>query len=457
MNLNRRDMLKSTLACASVVASPLLVGAKALGLDGETSANERVRVGVIGLGGRGTYIATTLKQAKDCEIVAVSDIFKERVDSYLKNHSELKGYEDFRKMIEEQKLDGVCCETATHQRAWVAINAMLTGANVYIEKPMALCVKEGRAMVEAARKLKKVAQVGSQQRSLPLCRWACEQIANGAIGKVKTVIVPNFVGPNEIPDDPKYNLDPKDCEPWWDVWTNQAKLRARLPEIQYGWSNWSDYDAGGQCFGVSGWGTHSFDQMQMAIGTSLTGPTQIILEEPCTIQDSGKFTNRPYSEEETGAEYYHMAKVVGPRGKMKMLFPNGVEARFELDGDRGPGLGCIVVGERGKLEINRHKIASNPKELAASLPDDARNTRDETVYHLENWIQAIKGEATCNAEIEIGQRSTTICELVNIIRKTAPVGKVIYWNSEKEEFENLPEGNALLTRTRREGWELPEV
>lgn len=458
MKLSRRTLLKSALAASPLVASPMLIASRALGLDGETAPSEKVRVGVIGLGGRGTYIATVLQQAKDAQLVAVSDIFKPRVNSYLKDRSDwLKGYDDFRKMIETEKLDGVCCETATHQRAWVAINAMISGANVYIEKPMALTIQEGRAMVEAARKLDKVTQVGTQQRSLPLCRWACEQIANGAIGKVKTVIVPNFVGPNVVPDDPKYNLDPKDCEPWWDIWTNQAKLRACLPEIQYGWSNWGDYDAGGQCFGVSGWGTHSFDQMQMAIGTSLTGPVQIILEEPCTIQDSGKFTNRPYSEDETGAEYYHMAKVVGPRGKIKALFPNGVEARFELDGDRGPGLGCIVVGEKGKLEINRHKIASNPKELAASLPDEARNTRDETVYHLENWIECIKTKKKCNADIEIGQRSTTICELVNIVRATAPVGEVVYWNPEKEQFDNLDAGNALLSRPRREGWELPKV
>ncbi len=453
MQFTRRNLLKSAL-----VASPMLVAARALGLDGETAPSEKVRVGVIGLGGRGTYIATILQQTKDAQLVAVCDIFKQRVDNYLKNRSDwLKGYDDFRKMIETEKLDGVCCETATHQRAWVAINAMISGANVYIEKPMALTIQEGRAMVEAARKLDKVTQVGTQQRSLPLCRWACDQIANGAIGKVKTVIVPNFVGPNVIPNDPKYNLDPKDCEPWWDVWTNQAKLRACLPEIQYGWSNWADYDAGGQCFGVSGWGTHSFDQMQMAIGTSLTGPVRIILEEPCTIQDSGKFTNRPYSEDETGAEYYHMAKVVGPRGKIRALFPNGVEARFELDGDRGPGLGCIVVGEKGKLEINRHKIASNPKELAASLPEEARNTRDETVYHLENWVECIKTKKKCNADVEIGQRSTTICELVNIVRATAPVGKVINWHPETEKFENLAEGNALLSRPRREGWELPKV
>lgn len=454
MKINRRTLLKSAL-----VASPMLLASRVLGLDGETAPSEKVRIGVIGLGGRGTYIATTVQGAKDCELVAVCDIFKPRLESYMKKRADwLKPYDDFRTMIETEKLDGVCCETATHQRAWVAINAMLCGANAYIEKPMALTIKEGRAIAEAAKKLEKVTQVGTQQRSLPLCRWACEQVANGAIGKVKTVLVPNFVGPNVFPDDdPQYTLDSKDCEPWWNTWTNQAKLRKCVREIQFGWDNWSDYDAGGMCFGVSGWGTHSFDQMQMAIGTSFTGPSQIILEEESSIQDSGKFKTRPYSEDDTGAAYYSMAKVRGPRGKIKMLFPNGVEARFELDGDRGPGLGCIVIGDKGKLEINRHKIASNPKELAASLPEEAKNKRDETVYHLENWAECIKTKKKCNADVEIGQRSTTICELVNIVRATAQVGEVIYWNTEKEEFDNLPEGNKLLSRKRREGWELPEV
>lgn len=454
MKIDRRTLLK-----AAVVASPMLVASRVLGLDGETAPSEKVRIGVIGLGGRGTYIANVVQQAKDCELVAVSDIFQPRLDAYVKDRADwLKPYDDFRKMIETEKLDGVCCETATHQRAWVAINAMLCGANVYIEKPMALTIKEGRAMAEAAKKLKKVTQVGTQQRSLPLTKWACEQIANGVIGKVKTVEVPNFVGPNVFPDDdPQYFLDPKDCEPWWNVWTNQSKLRKCCPEVQYNWSNWGDYDAGGLCFGVSGWGTHSFDQMQMAIGTSLMGPEQIILDEPCTIQDSGRFTNRPYSEDDTGVDYYHMAKVTGPRGKVRMLFPNGVEARFILDGDRGPGLGCIVTGDKGKIEINRHKLSSNPKEIVASMPDEARNTRDETVYHIENWAECIKTGKKCNADVEIGQRSTTICELINIVRATAPVGEVVYWDGEKEEFKNLPEGNKKLSRARREGWELPKV
>ena len=149
MKIDRRTLLKSAL-----VASPMLVASHVLGLDGETALSEKVRFGVVGLGGRGTYISTIVHQAKDCQLVAVSDIFKPRLDSYLKDRSDwLKPYDDFRKMIETEKLDAVCCETATHQRAWVAIHAMLLGANVYIEKPMALTIKEGRAIADAAKKL----------------------------------------------------------------------------------------------------------------------------------------------------------------------------------------------------------------------------------------------------------------------------------------------------------------
>ncbi|MBQ2822858.1 MAG: Gfo/Idh/MocA family oxidoreductase [Thermoguttaceae bacterium] len=454
MNITRRNLLKGTLA-----AAPFVIAPHVLGQNGAVPPSETVRLGVIGLGGRANYLFNrTFAQARGCQIVSVCDIFEERLNKFQQKHPEkYTAYADFRTMIEKEKLDGVFVETATHQRVWIAIHAMLCGAHIYVEKPMALTIQEGRALADAARKLRKVTQVGTQQRSLPLCRWACQQIAEGAIGKVHTVQVPNFVGPAQFPNDPKYAMDPKDCPEWWNIWTNQAQLRAITPTVQFGWSRWADYDAGGLCFGVSGWGTHSFDQMQMAIGTSLTGPTKILLEEPCTIQDSGKYPNRAYGEDETGAAYYGMARVTGPRAKMKMTYANGIEVRFELDGDRGPGLGCIVTGDKGKIEINRHKIASNPKSLAASLPEECRNTRDETVYHVENWVECIKSGEKCTADVEIGQRSTTICNLINIVRETAPVGKEVHWDPEKEQFTDLPEANALLARPRREGWELPNV
>ncbi|MGL4595451.1 MAG: Gfo/Idh/MocA family protein [Thermoguttaceae bacterium] len=456
---SRRHFLKSGVIA---VASPLLIPRHVLGNVNQPGANDTVKVAIIGLGGRATGIyPSDVKPAAGLKVVGVSDLFPPRITSFMQRYGDdfkpEQAYSDFRKMIEMEKPDGVMAVTTTHQRAWTAAIAMEMGAHLYIEKPMCLTIEEGRYLVNMAKKHNRVTQVGTQQRSLPLCKWACQQIKDGAIGKVKLVVAPNFVGPNQWTDKPGQPFPAGMTDEIWDMWTNQAVLRPYHPDLQWGWSNWWDYDAGGLCFGVSGWGTHSYDQVNMALGMNETGPVEILLEEPCTVQDSGKFVTRKPTDDETGVDYYGMAKVKGPRAKMTMWFSDGVELRLHLDGDRGPGLGCIVTGENGKMEINRHKVTSNPKELAASIPDDAKNRRSETVYHVENWIDCIKSGERCNADIEFGQRSTTLCELVNIVRATAPVGEKIGWDPVAERFTNNDKGNAMLSRPRRKGYELPAV
>ncbi len=129
--------------------------------------------------------------------------------------------------------------------------------------------------------------------------------------------------------------------------------------------------------------------------------------------------------------------------------------RLELDGDWGPGLGCIFVGENGKIEVNRDKVASNPKELLQSADNPGHLQVPENQPHIENWVQCIKTRGTCNADIEYGQRSSTVCYLVNIVREVGRVGHPLKWNPAAERFTNCDEGNALLSRPRRNGYELP--
>ena len=405
-----------------------------------------------------------VKPVAGLKLVGVCDFWTVRLKSFLEKYPDdikpEQAYTDFRKMIETEKPDGVMAMTATHQRAWVAGIAMQMGCHLYIEKPMCLTIEEGRFLVNCARKYNRVTQVGTQQRSLPLCQWACKQVQDGVLGKVKIVEAPNFVGPNQWEDKPAQPYPEGMNAESWDMWTNQAVYRPYHFELFRRWDNWWDYDAGGKTFGVSGWGTHSYDQVNMALGTNETGPVEILLEEACEIRDSGKFENRTIEEDETGTPYYGMAKTTkGPRAKMTMWFADGVELRLHLDGDRGPGLGCIVQGEKGKLEINRHKLASNPKELVASMPEEFQNPTPnlETLPHVENWINCIKTGKKCNADIEYGQRSTTMCELVNIVRATAPVGQKIGWDPVKERFTNNDKGNEMLSRPRRKGYELPEL
>jgi len=460
------------LATASVAAaSPFIIPRSVLAQNGSPGANDTVKVALIGLGGRcmGIY-PNEIKPVAGLKLVGVCDfwgqrtrIFKERYPDDLKPS---QAYSDFRKMIETEKPDGVFAMSTTHQRAWISGIAMQMGCDVYIEKPMCLTVEEGRYLVNSARKYKRVTQVGTQQRSLPLCKWACKQVQDGVLGNVKIVEAPNFVGPNLWATPPTHQPYPEGMnDESWDMWTNQAIFRPYHFELFRRWDNWWDYDAGGKTFGVSGWGTHSYDQVNMALGTNETGPVEILLEEPCEVRDSGKFENRTPDEDETGTHYYGMARTTkGPRAKMTMWFANGIELRLHLDGDRGPGLGCIVRGEKGNLEINRHKLSSNPREIVAGMPEELletnrthRSARPETIYHVEDWIDCIRTRKKCTADVEYGQRSTTMCELVNIVRATAPVGKKIGWDPETERFTNNGAGNAMLSRPRRKGYELPEL
>jgi hypothetical protein len=140
-----------------------------------------------------------------------------------------------------------------------------------------------------------------------------------------------------------------------------------------------------------------------------------------------------------------------------MRFAGGTELRLHLDGDRGPGLGAIFAGENGKIEINRNKVASNPKEIVRAADNPGPNQRPETSYHIENWIECIKTRQRCTADIEIGQRATTLCYLVNIVRDVGRVGEVLHWDPVAERFTNCDEGNALLSRPRRKGYELPDL
>jgi hypothetical protein len=211
-------------------------------------------------------------------------------------------------------------------------------------------------------------------------------------------------------------------------------------------------------FGVTGWGAHSYDQVQRALGTDETGPVEVWLEEPLAVTGTGKFAGASVGEDPTDAQYYKMAKkVTGPRAKVSMRFANGTELKLHLDGDKGPGLGAIFIGDKGKLEINRNKLASNPKELIQSPDNPGPNQKPETQYHIENWVQCLKTRGRCTADIEYGQRSSTLCYLVNIVRDIGRVGEKLQWDPAAERFPHCDEANQLLSRPRRQGYELPPI
>ena len=269
--LDRRDFLRTSAATAAGISLPYLIPA---GVLGQTGPNEKVNIGIIGLGGRAQDIARACFAVPQVRVAAVCDCFEPycgRFVAAVGKDRNWKTYVHFRKMIESEKLDGVMVETTTHARAWIAMQAMQAGMDAYIEKPMCLTIAEGRTMVNAARKYNRVTQVGTQQRSMPINNWASDLVKTGALGKVLTVIAPNFVGPDKWTDQPAQPMPKGGSANWWDIWTNQAVVRPYRTNIQHGWDRWWDYDGGGRCFGVTGWGTHSYDQIDRAWARTTRG------------------------------------------------------------------------------------------------------------------------------------------------------------------------------------------
>ncbi len=451
--MNRRDFLKST-----AVVAPMILSRKTLGMT-TPGPNDRVRIGLIGLGGRCNGLARDVLRMEGVEIVAACDCFQPRLDSAMSSLGNEHGwtpYLDFREMMDKEQLDGVMAVTTTHARAYVACHAMAAGLDVYIEKPMSLTIAEGREMVNIARKYDRVTQVGSQQRSIPLNTWASDLVKNGALGKVHTVLAPNFMGPAYWTSNEEQEMPEGSNDGWWDIWTNQAVMRPYHQSLHRGWGLWWDYDGGGQSFGVTGWGTHSYDQINRGLGTDDTGPVEITLDEALETRPSGTFEEREFGPEETGAPYYRMVwGSSGPRAAVRMRYENGTELHLTEDADRAPGLGCIFVGEKGRIEINRDAISSDVPELIQGEDHPGNLSLPENQPHIQNWIDCIRSRERCNADIEIGQRGTTLCYLVNIVREIGRVGETLHWDPVAERFTDCDEANLLLSRPRRAGFELP--
>jgi predicted dehydrogenase len=331
-------------------------------------------------------------------------------------------YQDYRRMFEKEKLDAVFVETTTHARVLVAIHALQAGLDVYAEKPLTLTVAEGRTLVRAVRKYKRVLTTGTQQRSMPRNIYASKLVREGAIGKIRSVIACNFTGPARWTPKPEQPM-PEGLD--WDQWCNQTELRPYHKQLQTQWALWWDYDGGGQSWGVSGWGTHALDQVQCALGTDTTGPVEIWPEES------------------------------GPECKVTLRYASGTLLKLEepIKKDHSQ-LGAIFIGDKGKIQILRGTYIPEPEDLLKGAPGPTPEGPGEDRYHIENFLECIRTRKRPNADVEIGHRSTTVCHLINICRE---VGRKLRWDPKAEKFLGDDEANRLLSRPRRKGYELPAV
>jgi predicted dehydrogenase len=411
----RRTFLKQLSATSALL--PFVPG-RLLAREGQPGANGEIRIGVIGTGGRSRQLMEQLPAPG--KIVAIADCYQQRLTDTLNQFkAEWPTYADYREMFDREHLDGVIVGTPDHARTLPCIRAVQAGLDVYAEKPLTAYIQEGRLLVDAVRKHNRIFQVGTQQRTMEINRFCCELVRDGGIGKVKVVQGVAYTGPR--PYDANLPEEPVPTGDNWDVWCGPTPLRPFNNQLQFGWMQWRDY-SGGE---MTNWGAHGVDQIQWALGTSHTGPTEIWPETP------------------------------GPNGKVSMKYADGTLVRFELEGT--PMGGGIFVGSDCKMEINRNLYRTNPPDFIADPPEPAVADKWEgpgwiARPHLQNWLDCMASRELPNADVEIGHRSVSVCHLLNIARE---LGRKLEWDPDAEQFVGDEEANALVARPRRAGYELP--
>lgn len=422
-NLSRRRFLKrSAVAVAAAAATPLFLPSGVLAADGKPGANDRINIGVIGTGNRARMLMDQLPTTG--RIVALCDCYIKRMDETMAlKKQQWPCYQDYRKMIEKEHLDAVIVATTDHGRPLPCILACQAGLDIYAEKPLSVTIEEGKAMVKAARHYKRVFQVGSQQRTMEMNRYACNLVRTGGIGAIKEVVAENYPGPSLIKGLEEQSIPQGDD---WNAWCGPTELLPFNEQLQFGWMRWRPY-SGGE---MTNWGAHGVDQIQSALGMDGTGPVELW---PVTS---------------------------GPNGNVSMKYANGVTVKFESkDPTQVPMGGAVFIGEKGKLKIDRNDFECDPPELAVNPPPQEKKKSWtgpgwNASLHLKNWLDCIQSRGTPNADVEIGHRSISICHLVNITRE---LGRKLKWDPRSETFVDDAEANTYLSRPRRKGFELPVI
>jgi predicted dehydrogenase len=328
---SRRRFLQSVTAAS--LAMPTVIPARVLAAPGRPGANDRVIIGFIGTGGRSRQLMDHVPA--EGRIVAICDSFRQRcLETLEQKQADWNTYQVYEEMFERENLDAVVVGTPDHARVLPCIHACQAGLDVYAEKPLTLTIGEGRTLVRFARKHQTVFQVGSQQRTMEMNRFACELVRTGGIGRIRAVAGICYTGPRDYDGLPAQPV-PEGND--WDRWQGPTASRPFHHSLQFGWMAWRDY-SGGE---MTNWGAHGVDQIQWALGMCHTGPVEIWPITP------------------------------GPHGKVGMRYRNGVVVKYELD--RGPHGGGIFTGTIARSRSTA--TGSSPIHPTSSRPTAASSGR----------------------------------------------------------------------------------
>jgi predicted dehydrogenase len=445
--MNRRNFSKSMAVAGATTA---------LSYSRIRRANDRVRVGFIALGNRGDQVLDAFLLQKDCEATAICDIYQPYMDFASKKiGGSPRQFKDYRKLIELKDIDAVAVCTPDHWHALQTITACQAGKDVYVEKPLSLCVHEGRKMVEAAKKYNRVTQVGIHRRSAAFVREAAEIVRSGALGKVMAVRA--FHIQNEWPNgigNPKDEAPPEGFD--WESWLGPAPKHPYNKNRGFYRFRWFWDYSGGQ---VTNFGVHYLDAIHMSLGQQIPEAVTAL---------GGKFAI------EDNREIPDTLEVV-------WQYPGGALVTFtQINANsHAAGLNNGEIEFRGTkgtlyLKSNGYEIlpdAISPNEFFARSPLDrskdnwrrgskpmieakASKGDADTRHHARNFLDCVKSREQCHCDIESGHRSTSACLIANIAYK---LRAFLEWDGTAERFKNQSAANKLLAYQYRAPYKFPSA
>lgn len=453
-NLSRRAFLSASTAAA------LTATARTRAADG---ANDKLAVGLIGCGGQGRYDTRSILEVGEGKVVlaAVSDVDPQRMQDTVGETHGTYGYkpemhQDFRRVLDRKDIDIIVVGTPDHWHAACAILACQAGKDVYVEKPCSHNIREGRAMVTAARKNKRIVQVGQQQRSDPHFREAMAYLHKGTpLGRITRTATFNY--DNETPrgmgmgkDTPPPGID-------YDRWLGPAPKREfNSNRWHFAWRWFFDY-AGGM---IGDWNVHIQDIVHW--GMKVDAPKSVVTSGGKWVLPDNRETPDILDvlyDYDGFTQHYQMTKIY-QRGKYSENY------------------GTEFFGTDGSLFINRGYWEVTPEMTSKRVDDPDKPGEQKTVRvpriepvrkgggdsvppHAKNFLDAVRSRKVedLHCDIEVGHRIATACHLGNIALR---VGRRIWWDGGKEIItlqDGTPdsEANVWLTREYRKGYELPEV
>ena len=421
-------------------------------------ANEKIRVGFIGVGNRGSQLLDGFLKQDDMEVAALCDAYepylmrdRSKVDKKLLDSLEgrvpqmgeklgenVARYKDFRQVLDRKDIDAVVIATPDHWHAIMAIMACQAGKDVYVEKPLSVTVVEGRKMVEAAKRYNRVVQVGLHRRSSKSYSQAVQDVQAGKIGKVTvgrayriSNMHPNGIG--KCPDTaPPAGLD-------WDMWLGPRAERPYKDNIVlYKFRWWETYSSQ-----VGNWGVHYLDAMRWILGQ----------EAPISISaHGGRFA---IDDDRTIPDTMEVIFEL-PAGALLVFGQyeaSGGEALAEGEIELRGTLGNLYCGAEGKgfsIVPSRGGQFQDPKpriEPGQSTQTDG----DLTVQHIRNFLDCVKSRQKTNCDMETGHRSTSFALLANISLATK---SRIDWDPKNEQILNNKKASQLLEYKYRKPWTL---